>query len=59
MINFDDIMSRICKAEDILRTTNILEDEQAKAILYRTVADILEDTGKMLRPAAEGGEDDE
>lgn len=58
MINFDDIMSRLCKAEDILRTTSILEDEQARTILYKTVADMLEDTAKMLRPA-EGGEDDE
>lgn len=48
MINFDDIMARLCKAEDILRTTGLLEDEKTKALLFETVADMLVETAKLL-----------
>lgn len=50
MVNYDDIMSRLCKAEEILRTTNILEDEKTRSLLFETVADMLETTAKLLRP---------
>lgn len=53
MINFDDIMARLCKAEDILRTTGLLEDEKTKALLFETVADMLVETAKLLRPLQE------
>lgn len=53
MINFDDIMARLCKAEDILRTTGLLEDEKTKALLFETVADMLVETSKLLRPLQE------
>lgn len=61
MINFDEIMTRLCKAEDILRTTGLLEDEKTKALLFETVADMLEETAKMLKPQkkVEVIEDDE
>ena len=53
MINFEDIMARLCKAEDILRTTGLLEDEKTKALLFETVADMLVETAKLLRPLRE------
>ena len=53
MINIDDIMTRLCKVEDILRTTGLLEDEKTKALLFETVADMLVETAKLLRPLRE------
>lgn len=58
MFNIQEVEDRLYKAQEILRTTNILEDEKAKNILWSTAADILMDTAKMLKPE-EGGDEDE
>ncbi len=58
MFNFDEVMGRIMKAEEILRTTNILEDEKSKNVLFNAVADILIDTAKMIRPKTDDDEEE-
>ena len=57
MFNFDEIMGRLCNAQEILRTTNLVEDESGKKVLLNTCAEILSDTAKML--TQEEGDDDE
>lgn len=51
MVEFNDVENRICRALDVLRTTQVIEDEKTKTLLFETVADMLRTTADMLKPA--------
>lgn len=58
MLNFDDVFERLCRTQEILNTAKIIEDEKTQGVLFKTVADILFDTAKMLRPEEMDEEDE-
>ena len=49
MPDFNEAMSRLNKAEEILRTANMVEDEKAKEVLFKTMTDVLTDTIELLK----------
>ena len=49
MPDFNETMSKLNQAEEILRTANMLEDEKAKEILFNTMTDVLTDTINLLK----------
>ena len=59
MFDYNDVENRICRALDVLRTTTMIEDDNTKAILFKTVADMLRDTADMFKPVEPVEEVDE
>ena len=58
MFSFDDVMEKMMRAEEIMRTANMVEDEKAKNVLFKTVADILNGLADAIRPKEEADEDE-